>query len=155
MQAYRLEDFHPDSSFGYLARCVHQTGGAALEPLFAEEGLTYSQWSVMALLIHGKGSTCAELARLLAHDNGAMTRLVDTLEAQGWLKRSRDADDRRVINLAVTPEGFAVAQRCKLRVMAAWNLWLRDWDRSEFETLQRLLQKLKDTLDTATTAVPA
>lgn len=155
MQAYTPSAFTPDASLGYLVRCINQTGSAALEPLFAEEGLTYSQWSVMVLINQGIAVTCADLARSLAHDNGAMTRLVDSLSTRGWIDRTRCIGDRRVVNLALTPAGNQVAMRCKLRVMERWNFWLQDWDRDEFETLQRLLQKLKTTLDSASTSVPA
>lgn len=155
MQAYDSQDFYPDSSLGYLVRCINQTGSAALEPLFAEDGLTHSQWSVMVLISEKIAVTCAELARNLAHDNGAMTRLVDALEARGWLERTRDTTDRRIVNLAVTPAGREVTRRCRLRIMERWNLWLQDWDRGEFETLLRLLQKLKGTVDAATQGVTA
>ena len=155
MLAYTPEDFYPDSSLGYLVRCINQTGSASLEPLFAEEGLTYSQWSAMVLISERMAVTCAELARSLAHDNGAMTRIVDALETRGWIERTRNVDDRRFVNLTLTAGGREVAMRCRLRVMERWNIWLQDWDRGEFETLLRLMQKLKGSLDVATQTVPA
>lgn len=147
MQAYTTEDFSPEASIGYLVRCLNQTGSAALEPLLAKDGLIYSQWCVMMLIHSGIAVTCADLARCLAHDNGAMTRLVESLSKCGWIERTRDVGDRRVVNLALTSAGHDVAMRSRAHVMERWNIWLQGWQREEFETLLRLLQKLKATLD--------
>ena len=149
MSFYTKAEFGPDCSLGYLARRIHQTGQASLEPMFAEEGLTMTQWSALVSIWFGRANTCADLARDLAHDRGATTRLVDTLEQQGWLTRSRDKDDRRVVNLVLTPEGSAVAARCRDRVVTYWNGMLAGWDRGEVETLINLMQKLRTTLDVA------
>jgi DNA-binding MarR family transcriptional regulator len=155
MLAYTPQDFYADSSLGYLVRCINQTNSASLEPLFAEAGLTYSQWSVMVLISQRIAVTCAELARNMAHDNGAMTRLVDALVARDWIERTRDTADRRVVRLALTPAGREVALRCRARVMDRWNNWLHDWDRDDFETLRRLLQKLKASLEAGASDQPA
>jgi DNA-binding MarR family transcriptional regulator len=149
MSFYAESDFAPDVSIGYLVRRAHQLGGAALEPIFAAEGLTGSQWSALVSIWYERGATAADLARDLGHDKGAMTRLVDTLEERGWITRQRTSDDRRCINLALTDEGAAVALRCKRRVIACWNVWLSDWPEDEVRTLIALLQKLRGTLAAA------
>lgn len=149
MTFYSDSDFRPDCSIGYLIRRAHQLGGAAMEPVFAAEGLTGMQWSALVSIWFKRGETAAELARDLGHDKGAMTRLVDAVEERGWVTRERTGDDRRRIILRLTPEGEALALRCKKRVLACWNEWLADWPREEIEQLIGLLQKLRDTLTTA------
>jgi len=146
MAFYTEEAFEPDRSIGYLVRRAHQLGGAALDPVFATEGLTGTQWSALVSIWFGRGATAADLARDLGHDKGAMTRLVDVLEERGWITRERTADDRRCINLALTDDGAAVALRCKTRVVACWNTWLADWPNEEVERLIALLAKLRGTL---------
>lgn len=146
MSFYAESEFEPDRSIGYLIRRSHQLSVAAIEPVFAEEGLTGTQWSALVSLWYKPGATAADLARDLGHDKGAMTRLVDQLAERGWITRERTAEDRRCINLAVTAEGEAVALRCKTRVIACWNEWLAGWQDGEIETLIGLLQKLRATL---------
>lgn len=150
MEFYSNDDFEPDCAIGYLARRVHQAGQVALEPMFAEEGLTGIQWSALMSIWFQRGTTSAELARDLTHDKGAMTRLVDTLEQRGWVTRVRDSEDRRIINLALTEEGRALGMRCKVRVIGYWNALLQDWDEGEAQTLIALLQKLRATIESAT-----
>lgn len=150
MVVYTPQYFEPDCSLGYLARRVHQIGSVALEPIFAGEGLTGPQWSALAQILFRNGATSAELARDMAHDKGAMTRLVDTLHANGWITRERCTEDRRAVKLALTAEGEAVAMRVRLRVIDCWNAWLADWDEGEVETMIAMMQKLRDTLLTKT-----
>ena len=149
MAIYSKADFGPDCSLGYLARRIHQIGQASLEPVFVDEGLTITQWSALVSIWTGRANTSADLARDLAHDKGATTRLVDTLEQRGWVTRARATDDRRVVNLEPTPDGEAVALRCRDRVIDFWNATLKDWDRAEVDTLIALMQKLRGTLDNA------
>lgn len=149
MSFYDDSDFSPDSAIGYLLRRTHQLGGATLEPIFAAEGLTGTQWSALMSVWFDRGETAADLARDIGHDKGATSRLVDTLEARGWIARTRRTDDRRVISLSLTDEGAAVALRCKERVIACWNAWLADWAEDDVRTLISLLQKLQGTLTTA------
>ncbi len=146
MVVYTPQYFEPDCSLGYLARRVHQIGSVALEPVFASEGLTGAQWSALAQLSFRCGATSAALARDMAHDKGAMTRLVDTLEANGWITRERCTEDRRAVKLALTQEGEALTLRVRLRVIDCWNAWLADWDEGEVETMIAMMQKLRDTL---------
>lgn len=150
MVIYAPDYFEPDCSLGYLARRVHQIGSVALEPVFAREGMTGPQWSALAQLWFRPGATSAELARDMAHDTGAMTRLVDTLVAKGWVTRERSTDDRRAVKLSLTPEGKAIMLRVRLQVIDCWNAWLADWDEAEVETMIAMMQKLRDTLLTKT-----
>lgn len=145
MRFYSADTFGPEMSIGYLVRRVHQLGQDRLAPLFEAEGLTGTHWSALVAVWHGR-TTCADVARELAYDKGATTRLMDTLEAKGWLERDRDLCDRRMVNLRLTPEGERVALRCRDHVIECWNGWLDDWQPGEVETLITLLGRLRDTL---------
>jgi DNA-binding MarR family transcriptional regulator len=65
------------------------------------------------MLRRSRASTVAELARELNTDPGAMTRLLDRLECKGLCRRSRSTDDRRVVNIELTPEGEARRTTCR------------------------------------------
>ena len=147
MNFYTKDIFGPDCSLGFLARRLHQSAQGALEPIFAEAGPSMTQWSAMVSIWFGRANTCADLARDLAHDTGATTRLVDTLEQQGWVTRTRATDDRRVVKLMLTPAGTAVTLRCRDLAIDYWNRVLADWERSEVEMLIALMQKLRGTLE--------
>ena len=80
----------------------------ALKPL----ELTFARYEVLMLLSF---STTGSLPitkmgdRLLVHPTG-ITRLVDKLEAQGFVERRQHPDDRRSVLVAITAEGRRVAE---------------------------------------------
>jgi DNA-binding MarR family transcriptional regulator len=76
-----------------------------------ELGITSAQGSVLFMLASGKCTLAAEVAREYGIDASAATRLVDRLEKRGLLTRVRCSKDRRIVRLAVTPEGRAIAAR--------------------------------------------
>lgn len=147
MALYTPANFLPDCSLGYLMRRCHQLGQLAMEPMFASHGLTGMQWSALVTVLLGRAATHAELAREISYDPGATTRLIDTLEAQGWATRERDSGDRRVIRLTLTEKGEQLARRVRLDVITVWNGWLGEWDEAELATLVAQLQRLRTTLE--------
>lgn len=142
MAYYDAVPFLPESSVGYLVRRLHQQSALALEPVFAREGVTMTQWSALVSIMLQRATTCIDLARDLAHDKGAMTRLLDQLEARGFVERERSGDDRRFVQIEITDEGRAVAQRCRDRVAGCWNRWLEDLPRDEVDRTITALRHL-------------
>lgn len=77
----------------------------AYRPLLGELGLTYPQYLVMLVLWQDGPSNVGRIARRLELAPGAVTPLVQRLEAQGLLTRRRDAEDRRNVAIALTAAG--------------------------------------------------
>ncbi|WP_242098318.1 MULTISPECIES: MarR family transcriptional regulator [unclassified Sphingomonas] len=148
MPFYESDGFTPETSVGYLTKRIQQLAAQRLEPVFAAAGTTYLQWSALVAIWWGREMTCAELARAIAHDSGATTRLLDVLEEKGWVERRRSLEDRRVVKLVLTQAGQAVAKECRATVAECWNGWLIDWEKEEAAMLLTLLQRLRTTLET-------
>ncbi|MEM9556344.1 MAG: MarR family transcriptional regulator [Acidobacteriota bacterium] len=71
-------------------------------------GVTPSQYNVLRILrgAHPDGLPCHEIAERLLTPAPDVTRLLDRLKARGWLERTRDAEDRRVVRSCITPSGL-------------------------------------------------
>lgn len=147
MGFYDVPTFGPDRSIGYLIRILNRTCQARMEEVLASEDLTGTQWQTLVLLWFGEDMTCAAIARELAHDKGAMTRLLDELERRGLVVRERGVDDRRQFRVTLTHAGRDLTQRSKARVVALWNRLLDDWDPAEVERLIASLQRLRLTME--------
>jgi DNA-binding MarR family transcriptional regulator len=65
----------------------------------AEQGFTFTQWVVMMHLRDGLALNARELCVQLRHDSGAVTRVLDQLEARGLVQRERSLEDRREVKL--------------------------------------------------------
>ncbi len=89
------------------------TARRALERAVAGSGLTHQQYNVLRIL-RGAGPaglpTLAIAARLIEETPG-ITRLVAGLAARRLLRRTRRAEDRRVVTCRITPAGRALLDR--------------------------------------------
>ncbi len=73
--------------------------------------ITLPQFHTLAFLYHslleGKRVPLSGLAEILKVTKGNVTGLIDRLEAQKYVKRTRDKSDRRQVLVEITPEGSA------------------------------------------------
>ncbi len=73
--------------------------------------LTYTQYiAMMAMWEHGSMSVKG-LGNMLFLDSGTLTPLLKKLEEKGYITRSRDPKDDRVVVVTVTSEGIALRDR--------------------------------------------
>ena len=68
-------------------------------------GATRGHAALLSALDEVDEASQAELGRRLGIDPGDMARLVSAMEADGWVRRSPDASDRRRNLVAITPSG--------------------------------------------------
>ena len=139
---YRAEDYDPEESIGYLMRQILNTVGQEVERQLAHTELTNAQWIPLFKLYIGSATTAAELARACRLDAGAMTRMLDRLEAKGLIRRERSAADRRVITISLTDEGRAAAKEIPEVLSRVQNAYLADFSEPEFEILKLFLRRI-------------
>jgi DNA-binding MarR family transcriptional regulator len=136
---------------------------------YASHGLSQGRFGVLMLLKKrgasapedaGVGERClpagpltpAALAEAAGVTRATMTGLIDTLERDGLAKRVRDANDRRMMSVNLTPKGRKLLEKIlplHFRAMAEVMSPLKE---SERKTLVRLLNKI---LQHASTLTPA
>ena len=83
----------------------------AYQPVLAPLGLTYPQYLVMLVLWEDDGVAVKDLGARLHLDSGTLTPLLKRLATQGLVTRTRDADDERVVRIALTTAGRALRRR--------------------------------------------
>ena len=139
---YLPENYKPEDSVGYMMRRILNMVGGEVEREMAPNGLTNAQWIPLFKLYMGSASTVAEVARECQLDAGAMTRLLDRLEAKGLVKRVRSSEDRRVVNLELTDEGRVAAQQIPVTLCRVQNAHMKGFTHEEWETLKGLLRRI-------------
>ncbi len=141
---YRPESYNPDESAAYLMRRILNCMAGEIDQALEPRGLTHAQWVPLLKLHWGNASTGAELARECQLDAGAMTRMLDRLEAKGLVTRVRSSSDRRVVNLALTPEGRATASQIPQVLCKVQNEMLQPLSVDEWQQLRGLLSRVLD-----------
>jgi DNA-binding MarR family transcriptional regulator len=74
-------------------------------PLLEPMGLTHPQYLVMLALWGDSPLTVKELSALLQLDSATLSPLLKRLETAGYLTRTRDTTDERVLNVELTTAG--------------------------------------------------
>lgn len=72
-----------------------------LKPL----GLTYTQYLTLLVLWENDHQTVGDLCEKLYLDTGTLTPLLKKLETAGYITRTRQFNDERVVLISLTPEG--------------------------------------------------
>jgi DNA-binding MarR family transcriptional regulator len=139
---YDGRTYATDNSYGYLLRRLYASMQRHFEKRMQTLDLTAMQWGPLLLMAEGRGNTAAELARGMDIDTGAMTRMLDRLEAKGLLARARSISDRRVVRLELTAEGLKVAGQIPHLLADVLNLHLQDFKADELQTLMGYLQRM-------------
>jgi DNA-binding MarR family transcriptional regulator len=98
-----------------IALAGHVTSQRFARVMGRQHGLSPAGAAVLSVLTWGAGrgldqgtpgrGTHAELARRCLIAPATLTGVIDTLERAGYVRRERDAADRRVVWLVVTDEG--------------------------------------------------
>lgn len=80
------------------------------DELFGKYELTAQQYNALRLLraVHPEGMRTLNLASRLISRAPDITRLIDRLESRGLVLRTRLADNRRVVEVAITDAGIAL-----------------------------------------------
>jgi DNA-binding MarR family transcriptional regulator len=119
-----------------------QTVRRELEARMAAHGLTDAQWKPLWILKNRTTATAVELAREMDMDAGAVTRLVDRLEAKGLVERVRSESDRRMVHLRLTPTGDSAGEQVPHVLAGLNNDFLRGFTESEWKQLRELVDRM-------------
>ncbi len=141
-QHYRPQTYRSRDSVGYLIRRLYTLLLARFEGALAQADFTLTQWIVLIQLRDGISRTASDLASDLDHDSGALTRVLDQLERRGFLSRRRSSQDRRIVELELTPAGKAIAEELLPLVVEQTNVALAPLSKSEFAQLHDYLVRL-------------
>lgn len=91
-------------NFGFILHDVARLLRTTFDRRVRALGLTRSQWWVLNHLFRNDGTTQSELAVVLEIEKASLGRLLDRMEAKGWVRREADASDRRAKRVFLTRE---------------------------------------------------
>ena len=85
----------------------------AYRPLLEALGITHSQYLVLLVLWEQDGLSVGAIGQRLYLDTGTLTPLLKRMERQGLLRRSRNAEDDRVVENWLTDAARALKKRAQ------------------------------------------
>ena len=128
-------------AFDLLLRTASELDQQVAQALKPAE-VTPAQYNVLRILRNAgtPGLACSDVSERLVRHDPDVTRLLDRLEARGFVQRSRDAEDRRVVTARITPKGRAVLDKLGESIAALHARQFDHLSRDEFRTLLSLLE---------------
>lgn len=136
----------PQDSLGFLlsdvARLIRRNFNRQVQSL----GLTQAQWQVLVHLARNQGVRQIDLAETLDMQPISVARLIDRMQAAGWVERRPDPADRRAFNLYLTPRANPILEQmweqgALTRAQALTNISAADQ-----EQLLRTLVRMRENL---------
>ncbi len=115
--------------------------------------LTFAQIRTIAALGREHEMTAGQLAKSAELTPATITSILDQLEAANIVERRRSTTDRRVCNVALTPEGWELLER----KLAVWNgLWaerMSAFSDKDIATAAAVLHEVTGILDTVSSSL--
>jgi len=136
----------PEQSLGFVLSDVARLLRRFFNRKAQDLGLTQAQWQILAYLFHSEGLKQAELANILEMQPISVARIVDRMEAAGWVERRRDPTDRRAFNLHLTEKAGPIFKDLKKHAMETRERALLGLSAGEREALFSILVKMRENL---------
>jgi DNA-binding MarR family transcriptional regulator len=107
--------------------------------LFREHGVTHSQFDVLRTLAGAPecGASCQFISENLLNRLPDVTRLLDRMERDGLVERSRCTEDRRVVRVHLTTKATKLLEKLEAPVLALHERQFEHMSSKAVNDLQR------------------
>ncbi len=109
-----------------------------------QHGLTGPQVTALKVLESFGALSLTDLSARMSATNSTMTGIADRMERDGLVERTRSETDRRVVRIALTERGRALAAAIPVASMTLFAEALRALDERDRRDLTRILRRLTD-----------
>ena len=109
--------------------------------------VSYAQYSLLFGLTGMGERSARELADHTDLSPGTVAQMLEHLETAGLVKRTRSADDRRVVRSVLTERGAAVVAERQAQMEPRWQAALAEFSDSDLVAAGRVLNRLADYFD--------
>jgi DNA-binding MarR family transcriptional regulator len=128
-----------------VERAIHKD----INQLFQNAGIPIliEQWPILAEIFNENKLTQQELAYKTKKDKTTLTRIIDTLEKNGWVKRGFDKSDRRKKLICYTDKAETLKPNILELLRKQNQKVLSDIEHSRIETTRETLFSILRNLD--------
>ena len=135
-----------DLSFGYLLSDVTLLFRKHFDRRAVKFGLTRAQWRATKVLYHREGLRQTELAEFLEMEPIAVGRVIDRLQAAGFVERRHDPKDRRAWRLHTTEQARVIVDDMELIARDLRKDATVGIDYDELEQALAVINRIKENL---------
>jgi DNA-binding MarR family transcriptional regulator len=130
------------STFGYILGDIARMMRTIFDQRARQVGLSLAQCRVLALLARHEGINQAGLAELMEVQPISIARLLDRMEATGWVERRADPADRRARRLFLSEKARPLLDQVQILALQSQGEALAGLAEEERELLRQLLLRV-------------
>lgn len=135
-------------TIGILLQDTARAWRLALDRRLHPLGLSQAKWRALVLVQRlGEGIAQKELAEHLGVEGPTLVRLLDRLEADGWVERRLCPDDRRGRRIHLLPRAHEVLARIEAIAMGLRHELLAGVTDADLEAMERALLSIRRRVD--------
>ena len=109
----KFKNLQPEDQLSFSLYAASKEMVKLYRPFLDALNLTYTQYLVMCALWEWDKLNVKELGERLYLDSGTLTPVLKSLEAKGYVKRTRSSKDERVLLVGLTKEGVALREAAR------------------------------------------
>lgn len=140
-----------DRSVGYQIRMAHRRLQRELQVRIERHGATLGMWYYLRALWDEDGLTQRELSDRIGTMEPTTLAAIMAMQRKGLVRRSRNPDDRRKVNVYLTERGRALESVLLPAAREVVQIAVKGFKKREVDTLLRLLHTIQHNLDKQTT----
>lgn len=122
------------------------------DELFSQHQLSAQQYNALRLLrsVSPQSMPTLVLAKRLISRSPDITRMLDRLDERGLIQRARRDDNRRIVEISITPAGLVLLDELAKGVREMHERQLGHLSAADRQTLVRILKKARQPHDDST-----
>ena len=130
-----------DDRLIYLTSMAQQTLMHYTSAALSKAGLkvTAAQAGILFFLKRKNMCMMSEIGEVFNIDNSAVTRLIDRLEKNGFVKRQVPPENRRAILICITPEGLEEEKKAQIIIRTINGKIKEGFSPKEVESYKKIL----------------
>ena len=107
--------------------------------------INITQTQIFTIMTLSEKAPCQlnELSQKLGIAAPTTTGIVSRLERSGYVRRTHDKNDRRVVNVGLTPKGKRIAKKLKTTIKRKWEVLLAKLPKKDQANYVRILRKIQ------------
>ncbi len=138
-----------DETAGYILRSANKTFARALQQRIEPLGVTMGMWYFLRTLWLEDGLTQRELSQRVEMMEPTTATALRAMEQRGLVRRIRNVDDKRKVNIYLTEEGRALRDVLLPEAHAVDAASLRGVSHHDIEIFAGVLATIREKLSTS------
>ena len=129
-----------------MTASAYRSAGQKMLKELGQYDITREQLGILLVLSLTDGLYQTQIANILGKDRPNITRMIDVLETNNFIRREKDENNRRILKVYLTDKGYKqieLAKPFKDRMNAAQYKNMTD---EEIEILVSLLRKVRNNI---------